>query len=325
MPVASKNRSREVVAVLVTTAAMLGIYALFQSTYVQDTWKGWQYQEPANIAQIRSELELTDSAQRIFLATHPAVEAAEAFNEHCDSHREDISLLGCYTGDKMYIYAIDLPELEAANKVTAAHELLHAVWARMGRSERQQVEQLLQQFRQDHAEWAEEELKLYSENEQLEELYTRVATKVRDLPEALEAHYRQYFTNRQKIVEFYESYQAPFDELLTENRTLQTQILQLGQEIDQGRAEYLARMAALEQEITEFNNCADTPGCFQSRAEFTERRGKLEAERTALEALRVEVNQKIDDNNAAVSKYEENQKKLGKLNDAINSNVEEKI
>lgn len=325
MPVETKSKTRELVAILVTSAAMLGIYALIQSTWVQDWWKGLSYDESSAVSAIREDLELTDTAKHIFLATQPALESAEDFNEHCDSHRADISLLGCYTGDKMYIYAVDLPELKDSNKVTAAHELLHAAWARMGKAERTEVERLLREFQAAHPDWSEAELNLYTENQKLEELYTRIATKLREIPAELEAHYRRYFQDRQKIVEFYESYQTPFNELLEENKTLQAKVAKLNQELEVERASYFERLEKLEAEIENFNQCADTEGCFRSTWEFQEQRNRLETERNILNTIRAELNQKIDENNAAVAKYEENLKKLGKLNAALNSNVEEKI
>lgn len=325
MPVETKSKTRELVAILVTSAAMLGIYAIIQSTWVQDWWKGLNYDESSSISAIREDLELTDTAKHIFLATQPALEGAEEFNEHCDSHRADISLLGCYTGDKMYIYAVDLPELKDSNKVTAAHELLHATWARMGKSERAEVEKLLRDFQAENPDWAEAELNLYNDSQKLEELYTRIGTKLREIPAELEAHYRRYFQDRQKIVEFYESYQTPFNELLEENKALQAKVAKLNQELESERAGYFERLEKLEAEIEKFNQCADTEGCFRSTAEFQQRRNYLETERNILSTIRTEINQKIDENNAAVAKYEENLKKLGKLNAALNSNLEEKI
>ena len=325
MPAETKSKTRELVAILVTLSATLGIYAIIQSTWVQDWWKGLNYDESATISAIREDLELTDTARHIFLATQPALEGAEDFNEHCDSHRTDISLLGCYTGGKMYIYAVDLPELKDSNKVTAAHELLHAAWARMGKSERAEVERLLREFQRAHPDWTEAELTLYDESQKLEELYTRVGTKRREIPAELEAHYRRYFQDRQKIVEFYESYQTPFDELLEENKILQAKVAKLNQELESERASYFERLERLEAEIEEFNQCADTEGCFRSTAEFQQRRNHLETERNIINTIRTELNQKIDENNAAVAKYEANLKKLGKLNAALNSNIEEKI
>lgn len=316
------NRRGELVAILITTLVMLGIYAVMSSRFVQDTLKGWGFAESTVVGEIRADLELTETGERIFLATQPAVEQAEAFNEHCDSHRQEVSLLGCYTNDRIYIYEIQKELLEDSNKVTAAHELLHAVWMRMGWSERKAVEALLRQVQDERPEWVEEELSLYGENERMEELYARVGTKLRDLPEELEEHYRKYFANRAKIVAFYENYQAPFNRLKEANEGLRVEVMELSRRIGTEKAKYEVDLAALEGVVERFNECAETEGCFRSQEEFTEKRENIERERERLDAWREEINAEVDRNNELIAEYDENQRILGELNDALNSNVE---
>lgn len=322
MPVENTSRTRELTAVLVTSAVMLGIYALIQNPVVQDVWKGWQYQETSEVSEIRKSLELTGTGERIFLATQPAIEEAEAFNDHCDSHRTDVSLLGCYIGDKIYIYDVQAESLQDSHKVTAAHELLHAAWKRLSNGERQAVTDLLQEVRWSNADWVKEELALYGEDEQTEELYTRVGTKLRDIPEDLEKHYAKYFTNRLKIVEYYENYQAPFNELKEKNAEIYEKIQKLNQEIESGRTEYNKRIAELDRQIKTFNQCAETEGCFTSKESFQAQRERLEAEKVRLDELRESLNKKIDQNNELVNEYQQNQEALGELNNALNSNWE---
>ncbi len=322
MPVESKSRNRELVAVFATTAVMLGIYAVVQSRPVQDWWRAARYAEPERVAEIRKDLELTDKGERIFLATQPAVEEAESFNEHCNSHRKDVSLLGCYTNDKMYIYQVDHEELKDSNKVTAAHELLHAVWARMNDVEREETEKWLRIIQRQDLDWVEEELSLYNEEERLEELYTRVGTKLREIPDELEEHYREYFTDRMRIVEFYEAYQAPFEKLKKTNEELKAKIDKLGTEIEQNRAEYNQRLENLQVGVQEFNACAETEGCFASLEEFNKRKASLRQEESELNVWREKVNQQIDENNNLVHEYNTNQLALGELNNALNSNME---
>ncbi len=317
-----QNRNREIVAVLATTAAMLGIYAVVQSTPVQDWWKGLTYDETTEVKTLRESLSLTEKGERIFLATQPRIEEAEDFNGHCDSHHADVALLGCYVNDKMYVYRVDQEDLKDSNKVTAAHELLHAAWARMEQGERETVKRMLEQVEQQNPKWVSEELDLYDDTEKTEELYTRVGTKLQEIPEDLEEHYRQYFTNRLKIVEYYENYQAPFNELKERNAELKIQIDQMNAELLVGKDEYERRMRALEAEVDSFNACAASEGCFRSDAEFARRRGAIQTEYIELEKLRNELNAKIDENNALVLEYNENQRKLGDLHGILNSNVE---
>ncbi len=322
MPVATRNRSRELIIILVTSLVMIGAYVFLQSNLVRDLWRGFVYEESATVQEIRADLALTTQGERIFLATQPAIETAEPFNEHCNSHQLEVSLLGCYVKDQMYIYEIKMDELKDSNRVTAAHELLHAVWDRLNNNERAKVEKLLEQVKAENADWVAEELELYEDHEQMEELYTRVGTKLRKIPDELEKHYQQYFQDRSRIVDYYESYQAPFKQLQAECDELRQKITLLSGEIDQERLVYDKRLAAFDVRVEEFNRCADMAGCFVTRAEFQRQRDVLEAERVALNETREALNAKIDETNAMVTEYQTKQAALGKLNDALNSNIE---
>lgn len=323
----SQKRSRwqEAMAIAVMTAVMLGIYNFLTSTFVQDLWRGWWYDEPATVQDLRADLELTGDGKRIFLATQPAVEKAESFNEHCGEHQDEVSLLGCYNGGKIYVYDVTLASLKDSNKVTVAHELLHAVWARMDKNERARVSELLEEVKRENLEWVEQEVNLYREEEKTEELYVRVGTKLSEIPPELEKHYGKYFENRAKIVEFYENYQAPFKELQKRNEDLHSEILRLGEEIEIERMTYEVQSETLTTQIERFNLCAGTAGCFVSDAAFERERAKLEQERKDLNDYREKLNQKIEENNNLVKEYEKNCRDLGELNDALNSNMKDKV
>lgn len=306
-----------ILAVLVLTAWIVRCPELW------DFWKGVAYTPTTEALEIRDALELTNKGRRIFNATQLSVEDRESFNEHCQSYDEEISLLGCYTDGKIYIYEITEPQLVTANKVTAAHELLHAAWERMGGGEQRRLLSLLEAVYQDNREWFDEELAAYSEDERTEEIYTRAATKLVTVPEELERHYAGYFRNRGQIVAYYQQYEAPFVLLRTELEQLETQIEQISAEIGQERTDYTKSAENLDTEIDRFNSCAETAGCFQSQAEFQRQRNALMAERTRLERLRETLNQKILENNQRIEEYQEKQRSLGYLSDLMNSNVQE--
>lgn len=296
---------------------------LVEEPFVQDTLSGWGYEPEGITAEIEDDLELTAKGKRIFRATRPIVERTADFNDHCDSHDESTMVLGCYDGEHIYIYEVKQEQLVAANNVTAAHELLHAAWARMKDGEKAQVKTWLDEVYQTHQEWFDQkELASYDEDQRVEEIYTRAGTKLKELPEDLEKHYAQYFQNRGRIVEFYEAYKAPFEKLRAELETLDAKIDQVKVEIDQERASYRAKLEALNARIDRFNGCANTAGCFQSDAEFERQRSALTSAQATLEEERAALNQKINENNARIEEYRTHNKELGDLNDAMNSNVE---
>lgn len=307
---------------------MLGWTAL-RSQPVQDFWQSLGYEPAAEVAKIRDELELTSEGERIFRATRPVLEGSEAFNEHCDSHNLEVALLGCYTDGKIYVYEITNSELADANKVTLAHELLHAAWARMSKREQSEIIELINQVDvANTSEWEEEELGAYDEKDAsvlTEEKYTRIGTKIKDLPEELEQHYAKYFQNRAKIVEFYENYQAPFTKLKTETEQLGKEIVAERSAISADRESYEASLESLNQAIRKFNTCADTIGCFTSDEVFQSEKSALSARQSSLDAERTTLNDRIDQANAKLVKYQQNLRMLGELNDAMNSNAIESL
>lgn len=300
----------------------LAVYAILQSSWLLDTLKGFGYEPDAKVAGIETDLELTREGRRIFAATRPTVEGSAEFNEHCDSHDVEVSLLGCYTDGRIYIYEIELAQLASANKVTAAHELLHAAWERMSKSERHAVSAMLEQIYQEQQEWFDDELDVYNGDDKLEEIYARAGTKLQDLPEELEEHYAKYFRNRAKIVQFYQDYEAPFLALRLEMEELAEQIKLVTAEIEAERSKYLQDLADLDARIDRFNACANRAGCFTNEAEFTKQRGVLLAGQLSLEQRRVELNEKISKNNQQIENYRLRQAELGQLSDAMNSNIE---
>lgn len=309
-------------AILVGVVVVAAIACVaVRTTTVQDLLAGMGYEASAKVGEIVGEIELTKKGERILRATRPSLEGKSEFNAHCQNGNEATSLLGCYAGGKIYVFEVTEEKLEKANRVTLAHELLHAAWERMSEGERDRVKSLLDEVYEQKRDWFEDELKAYSEAQRTEEIYTRVGTKVRDLPEELEKHYAQYFANREKIVEFYEEYEAPFLELKVELTQLAAKIQQVRDEIDAGRDEYTKAVAELDAKIDQFNTCAAEAGCFASQGEFNTRRGELLAEKAALEERRNELNAKITENNERIVKYREMAGELAELNEAMDSRL----
>ncbi len=317
-----RGLSANVAWLLVAMVIAVTMWAV-QEPAVQDFWAGLGYEASDEVAQLQDELRLTKTGKRIFAATQPSVEESAGFNEHCRNEYDlDVALLGCYVDGKIYVYRITDEQLIDVNKVTLAHELLHAHWERMSDKEREKVQKLLKEVYKENQSWLEEELETYDEAAKLEEIYTRVGTKMAELPEELEAHYAEIFEERGRIVQFYQNYEAPFVALNAEMESLREQIEAVWREVAVEREEYREAIDELNARIGEFNECAETAGCFNSKREFNQGRASLEAETRNLEKRRDELNQRITKNNERVYQYQEKQKRFGDLNRAINSRVE---
>lgn len=311
-----------VVALTVVCALIVAAWFWLMERQIPQDWvASWGYAPTEEVAELEEALDLTWRGQLIWAAVNPTLEEAEAFNEYCDSHDAEVSVLGCYAPDedKIYIYAIQDEELKDANKSTAAHELLHAAWDRLSEGEQKEIAGWLDELYESDQEWFAVELESYEDEEWTEEMYTRAATKRRELPAELEEHYGKYFEDRAQVVQYYENYQEPLDELNAELDERWAELDELDVAIERERAEYEAAVEEYNGRVERFNACADTPGCFNETT-FAWQRQQLTAEGDELDAWQEALNGRIRDYNQKLAEYNERAAVLEGLYRRMNSN-----
>ena len=312
--------------VLWIIVVLLGVAALMvflNREWVHDYLRGRAYEPSAEMQRIRNDLALTERGEFLFNAAQPELNDKDEFNGHCRSEANmEIAVLGCYMSNNIYIYNIEDEELDGIRELTAAHELLHAVFARMSEAEKNELKGTLEQVYDDNEEILERDLGTYDTTERFEELYVRAGTEVADLPDNLEKHYGEIFRDQDKIVSFYNQYIKVFRQIEKDMEALKQEMEEIEATIEAKKAEYSQRIEALNARIEEFNNCADTEGCFESEALFEARRAALIAEQETLEALYNETNALVDQYNLKVAEYNENVLHNEKLNQVVNSSEE---
>ena len=207
--------------------------------YIGDWFDARNYAPSAEVDAIRTNLGLTDYADTVFRATAPVLEDNASFNAHCESFDAEISIVGCYTNDTIYLYDIDTATygLEGILESTAAHELLHAIWDRLSPEEQAKLQPLLEEVYTQHQDLLASELENYTDDARIDELYARAATEVRDLPADLESHYARFFTNQDALVDFYDAYNATFEQMQAEFDALNAEMEALNTEIEDLRVE----------------------------------------------------------------------------------------
>ncbi len=302
---------------------VLVVVGLLNRDYLKDLIRGMNYRPSEEMGRILDKLDLTDRGEFVFKASQPMLSGRGEFNAHC---RTDLSVetavLGCYVDDGIYVYDVEAEELEGIRELTTAHELLHAVWARMSEGERRDLTSDLTHVFEDNQAILAEEIDGYETSEKQEELYVRAGTEVASLPAGLEKHYAEIFKNQDAVVGFYNKYIAVFRQIQAEMAELTGEMESLKAEIDSKTTEYEERAKQLAGEITSFNECAETAGCFNSQWAFNAKRGELVAEQEALEAMYVEIGEMVERYNILVEKYNEDVLYNDKLNSLINSNIE---
>ena len=282
------NRQRNYVwfvGAMVLTVGLVAVLAwgIVNREWIVDYIQGVSYQPTAEMSTIRDKLKLTDRGKFLFNATRPQLDEKETFNNVCRAATDtEVAVLGCYAGGNIYIYNIVSSELAGIRELTTAHELLHAVWARMSDEERTTLVEPLTKTFEANQDLLGRELDTYDTGEKQEELYVRAGTEVADLPAELEKHYATVFTDQDLIVQFYNSYIKVFREIEAEMNNLKAEMDTIGAEINTLKAEF---------------------------------------ELAPTWALYYRINALVDEYNARVEKYNADIERYESLNQTINSNV----
>lgn len=307
--------------VLFVLAAIV-IVIILNRAWIYDWFRGVTYWPTAEMVSIRDKLNLTERGDFLFNATQPELNGADDFNANCRQDEGEVAVLGCYTAGNIYVYNITDTKLDGIRELTAAHELLHAVWARMSNAEKEDLKPILQQVYQNNLSVLKDDIETYADDERVEEIFVRAGTEIKKLPDVLEKYYAEIFSDQDAVVDFYESYIAVFREIKMKMEGLASEIEVLRDSINVKMAEYENRVNQLETDIARFNSCAETAGCFATEAEFNVQRNALVARENELNLLNDEINNMIDDYNLKVDEYNADALESRKLQNMINSKAD---
>jgi hypothetical protein len=299
----SRSTSGGVAALVVAVVSvLLALALLFNRQYIVDQFVVWQYQPSPAIAALAERSGMDDDGTFYFYASQPALEDAQVFNERCAREEEGTAILGCYTGQRIYIYNVTDQQLDGIREVTAAHEMLHAVYSRLSDSERSRVDALIE------AEYAKikndsqiaERLAFYDRTEPGErdnELHSIIGTEIAQVSSELESYYSKYFKDRNKVVVLYAGYVSVFNALQARADSLSVQLTALGNAIEQNTELYSRDVRELNSDIQAFNHRAGSGG-FETENEFQTEKSALLVRSQQLDVTRAAIN-------ADVAQYEQ--------------------
>lgn len=289
----------------IITALAVGLVTNRQ--VISDQLAVWSFTPSGAVQTISDRIDLTEQGQRAFFATKPEVADSASFNENCPRQEVGNPILGCYTSDdRIYIYDLTNEKLYGMEEVTAAHELLHAVWTRHGEAERKRLtDLLLREYDRVEDETFKERMAYYQRNEPGEfanELHSIFGTEVSELSAELESYYAQYFT-RDSVLSLHQRYVAVYNGLYQRADELYVSMETLGKSIQSASAQYSTDIDQYAADVDSFNARADS-GDFSSNAQFYSERQALLNRSAQLEARRLKINSDIDLYNQYYQEYQ---------------------
>jgi hypothetical protein len=310
-------------SIITLSVIVLSVLAYFNQQLIIDQARVWSYEPTPAIEQIVEKNALSDKAKFIFYASQPVVDGTQAFNDVCRNVEFTVSILGCYTGQKIYVYDIQDEELDGIKEVTAAHELLHAIYERLSQAEKDRLGVLLEaeyekiRTSRDY----QERMAFYATSqpgERQNELHSIIGTEVSSISTELERHYQQYFVDRQKIVAYSDRYISVFNELQTKAEALEEAMSALNVAIESESKNYETLVVELNSDIEIFNQRA-TSGYYESITLFNRDRANLMSRIQNTENLRNNVNANIARYAEMVDEYNGIAIHSEKLYNSINS------
>jgi len=301
----------------------MAAFLVLNQQYVKDQISVWSYQPTSAVKSIESRIDLSGKGQFYFYATQPEVDGSDKFNADCPRQEVGNPILGCYASGRIYVYDVTNTQLDGLEEVTAAHEMLHAVWERASSAEQTRIGTLLRAEYQTLGSNTDltDRMNYYQRTEpgQFEnELHSILGTEVGNLSPALEAYYKQFFTDRQKVVDLHSKYSEVFKSLTAQSDALYSELTTLGASIEARSVQYNSDIKQLSADISTFNSRANS-GDFTSISQFNNERATLVARSNTIDAARVAISNDIDTYNAKYADYQKVSSQIEALNKSIDS------
>lgn len=279
----------------------LAVFVFLNQQWTLDELALAGYAPPAAVSGLASNTTMTPLAQRYFYASHPSIDERAAFQKDCSNKDEKTVVLGCYNGRTIYVFDVSDPRLPGVKEVTAAHEMLHAAYARLGTDERKQVDQMIEtELKITNDQHIKDLIDAYNRAEpgQLDnEMHSILGTEVGHLSPDLENYYKRYFTDRSKIADYAAQYQSVFTNLQNQQQSLVASLNSLADKINSQTNTLNNQVEQFNSDVSSFNAKAESGG-FASRTDFDTARADLVTRQTQLQTERSSIQSLIDDYNA---------------------------
>ena len=263
------RRSLKIFAYLFLVSWLIAIgVALYYRQNIIDWWRLRGYIPPNPISQLATEDTMSDYTRHLFYLNRPQLlSAVSSFRANCPENKDTI-VLGCYHPGQngIYIYDVADPTLAGVLQVTAAHEVLHSIYARLSPQAKNQLNNELEDYFKNGltSQVVKEEIKLYQQTEPnavFDEMDSTFGTEISQLPAPLETYYKQYFKNRLAIVAHEQNYESAFSSRQAQIKHDDATLAQMKVQIDSKQAELKSTLSSINskhQQLTSLQASGNT-------------------------------------------------------------------
>lgn len=292
----------------------------------------------AEVKRLAQSTTMTPLAQRLFYRQQPTLEPPNQFWEQCKVPHGNI-VLGCYIEEKkgafrkrskIVIQNVIDPKFSGTMEVTAAHEMLHAAYARL---EKQQREDIFQQLHAARQQVENPRLLNLLKNYETQgkdryghELYAHLGTELADLGNpALEAHYRNYFRDRQQVVTFaaesvrvVAKFEKQADELEVKIGQLEQQLIKSHQGLQKLESRINKFSAQLLEQQQKLQRTQAAVGSAPSQAKANHLKAKVKREQSAYNRQVKNYNHQVKQQKKSIARFNQLVKDYQQKVDAYN-------
>ena len=314
---AIKNRNGKIAIVVFLLAFSYFIHK--DNWALADRYTIWRNPPAPAIVELADRTGMIGIGRRAFFASVPSIDDADDLNQNCSGIETTMIILGCYANGRIHVFNVRDKRIADAKYVTSAHEMLHAVYVRLSKSERERINGLLE----EEYEYASGNSKLrdvmdeyarVEPDQRHNELHSILGTEYAELSPELEKYYARYFSDQRKVADMVVQYRKVFKNLEDEQERLKAQLDRLTAEIDADISLFDTMIYWLNRDIETFNVKE-----FYSRREFNAEREALLERQREVNSLKAQIEANIARHDKWVVEYNNLGGRISQLNYQLDS------
>ena len=261
---------------------------------------------------------MTGLGRLYFYGAEAEVLTGQLFAAACPSPEASTQqILGCYRNHRIYVLGVTRPELVTVVDVTAAHEMLHAVYEDLDSIAHADVDPKLSALYDStpdvHIHQIVPIYEMRTPLNRASELHSLIGTQVGTLTPELDTYYGQFFKDRPQIINVYVAYISVFDNLLNHYHELDVQLADLRDQINGLRGQAQAAGGEAQRLGSQID-------ALRAQGRISESNGLVAPQNAAARqanGLVAQANGLIDQYNAVVSEINGVAQQLGGLEGAL--------